>query len=398
MAWRETCPLDERVQFIGEHLAGSVSMTVLCRTFGISRKTGYKWISRYNTGGVSALDDRARAPRSHPNAASAEVVREILAAKKRYRFWGPRKLLLFLEEKDARRAWPSASTMGEILKRHGMVKRRRKKRTTPPFTEPFAACDQPNAVWCVDFKGHFAMGNGMRCHPLTLTDAYSRYLLGCKGLRGETEALSRPVLESAFREFGLPERLRSDNGRPFASVGLGGLSVLGVWLLKLGITPERIEPGKPQQNGRHERMHRTLKEATTKPPKEDLKKQQQAFDRFRSEYNDERPHEALGQRPPATHYKPSARHFPARVAAPEYAEGLEKRLVDANGSMKWRGHRLHVTDALRHEVVGLEEVDDGVFDLRFGPLVLAKLIDDPKEPTLIPLTGRWARVKHVQGA
>ena len=313
MPWKETGPLEQRVQFVSEWRKGEASMAALCRAFGIGRPTGYKWVERYfedgDEGDVRALEDRPRRPLESPHAVDADRADARVRARKLHPHWGPRKLRVWLSREWPRVLWPAPSTIGEILKRHGLVPPRRRRRRTPPSTQPFAACAEPNAVWCVDFKGQFRLCSRELCYPLTMSDAFSRFLLRCEGIQVPDTLRARPIFESAFREFGLPKAIRSDNGAPFASTAVGGLTPLSVWWIKLGIFPERIDPGKPQQNGRHERMHRTLKQETASPPKETFRAQQRAFDLFRRRYNEERPHEALGQVPPATRYEPSARPY-----------------------------------------------------------------------------------------
>lgn len=384
MPWRETGPMDERVRFVGEYLGGEISMAALCRACGVSRKTGYKWVARYESGGVEALKDASRAPHRHPQAIGEEVVEGILEMRRRFPYWGPRKLRTVLQQKQSSVSWPAASTFGEVLKRAGLVMPRRIRRHVRPWTQPFASCDAPNDTWCIDYKGDFRVGDGTRCYPLTITDAFSRYLVRCHGLTSTRGELARPVLESAFREFGLPKYMRSDNGVPFACVGGVGLSPLAVWLIKLGIIPERIAPGKPQQNGRHERMHRTLKQHTARPPQQSFRKQQRAFEHFRYEYNELRPHEALGQCTPSSQYVCSPRPFPRWLPEVEYPPTYENRVVDNNGCFKWKGTRLFLTESLRHETIGLQESDDdGVWRLFFGPIEVVKLIAGPGVPRLL---------------
>ena len=266
MPWKETCPMKERSRFVVEQESGRYAMAELCRIFGISRETGYKWVERYKAEGPPGLQDRSRAPRCHPNAVPEEVEAVILETRAAYPTWGPKKLRAWLQTHRPEEGWPAGSTIGEILERHGLTVPRKKRRRTPPYTEPFAACAGPNAVWCMDFKGWFRTGDGVRCDPLTISDAFSRYVLRCQALSDMREERVRPLCEAAFREFGLPWAIRTDNGSPFASRGIAGLSRLSVWWLRLGIVPERIEAGHPEQNGRHERMHRTLKAETASPP------------------------------------------------------------------------------------------------------------------------------------
>jgi putative transposase len=375
--------MDERKQFIEAWLKRDTDFAALCRAFGISRKSGYKWTSRFTTLGEEGLRDRPPIAGSHPLALPLEQVAWILSVRKRHPFWGPRKIRAWLEEKEFRWEPPAASTIGSILKRHGYVRDRRRRRSVAPATQPFAACAAPNATWCADFKGHFLLGNGRRCHPLTITDAFSRYLLRCEGLNEPRAEPVHRVFDQCFVEFGLPAAIRTDNGPPFATLGAGALSRLAVWWIKLGIRPDRIEPGKPQQNGRHERMHRTLKAETASPPQRTMVAQQLAFDRFRAEFNEVRPHEALGQKPPASVHAHSPRSYPCPLSSPEYASGSEVRVVDHNGSLKWRGTRFFVSESLAHEPVGFTEAEAGKWEAHYGPVLLGILDERGREPVFV---------------
>jgi putative transposase len=357
MPWKDTCPMKERSRFVVEYESGRYSMAELCRMYGISRPTGYKWIGRYEAEGPPGLGDRSRAPRRHPNAVPAESEAMVLETRATYPTWGPKKLRAWLQAHRPTRCWPAASTLGEILKRHGLTVPRKRRRRTPPYTEPFAACDGPNAVWCIDFKGWFRTGDGTRCDPLTVSDAYSRYVLRCQALTDMRHATVRALLEATFRQYGLPRAIRSDNGVPFASRGLEGLSRLSVWWLRLGIVPERIDAGHPEQNGRHERMHRTLKAETASPPARTVRGQQRVFDRWRTCFNEERPHEALEDQTPASVYRPSARPYPARLPPVAYPAGLVVRVVQKRGEFYWQGHRVFLGEAFCHEPIGMEPLD-----------------------------------------
>lgn len=246
MPWKETCRMEERMKFISHHLAGELSMAALCREFGISRKTGYKLVRRFRDDPATGLQDRSRAPHHHPNAVSARAEEAIVAARRRHPTWGPKKLRAWLRHREPSVRWPAASTIGEILRRRGLSVPRRRSRKTVVYTEPFVGCDCPNAVWSADFKGWFRTGDGVRCDPLTISDNYSRYLLRCQAMTSLDYIHVQPVFEAAFREYGMPVAIRTDNGVPFATTTLGGLSKLSVWWLKLGIVPERIVPGHPE--------------------------------------------------------------------------------------------------------------------------------------------------------
>ena len=314
MPWSETCAMDERMRFVVAASEDDAVMSELCAEFGISRQTGYKVLARYREEGVEGLKERSRAPLSHGRAREEAVVEAVLALRERHPTWGPKKLRKKLGERLPGVEPPARSTIGDWLRKEGLTSPRRPRRRCPPFTSPFLAADGPNAVWCADFKGWFLTGDRRRCDPLTISDAMSRYLLRCQALDRPDGAHARPVFEAAFCEFGLPLAIRSDNGPPFASIGAGGLSRLSVWWIKLGVKPERIEPGKPQQNGRHERMHRTLKAETADPPAASLAEQQRRFDAFRVIYNDERPHEALDFETPSALYRASPARLPLRLA------------------------------------------------------------------------------------
>jgi transposase InsO family protein len=266
MPWKASSVVDERMRFVLEQEGGLHTMTELCEIYHIARETGYYWLRRYQQGGLEALEDRNRAPRQHPNQTPEEIEEAVLELRRAHMSWGPRKLKRVLERREPERGWPATSTIGEMLAREGLVIARKKRRRAPPYTQPFASADAPNRVWCADFKGWFRTGDGERIDPLTITDACSRYLLRCQLVeKADTERV-RAIFESAFRECGLPRAIRTDNGAPFASRAVAGLSRLAVWWMKLGIVPERIAAGHPEQNGRHERMHRTLGQETASPP------------------------------------------------------------------------------------------------------------------------------------
>ncbi len=363
MPWKETHVIDERTMLISDYLNQELSLSEAARRRGISRKTAYKWIERYKELGPEGLKELPRAARHHPNAISAQMEQRILDWKERRPLWGAPKIHSKLKGLGD---CPAESTVSNVLKRHGWTGKVRRRGRATPSAGPLAEATRPNEVWCADFKGWFRLGDGQRCDPLTISDAYSRFLLCCRGLAGPAGLRAvRPWFEATFREYGLPRVIRTDNGPPFASAGLGGLSALSVWWLRLGIEVERIAPGHPEQNGRHERMHRTLKEATTRPVAPNLSAQQAAFERFRHEYNYDRPHEALGQQPPASAYTPSARAYPSRLLPPEYAAGWVVRAVRSNGEIRWKGRKLYLSEALIGQRVGLEPVAEGVWVVHF---------------------------------
>lgn len=367
MPWESTCPMEERMKFIVECLRGELNMAQICRSFGISRKTGYKWLHRYETYGPEGLKERSRAPVRHPNAVDEEIENMILEERAAHSSWGPIKLLDKMERRDPARQWPAASTVALILKRHGLSRERKRKGRVPPYSEPFGDIEKPNDTWCADYKGWFRMGNNRKCYPLTISDAHSRYLIRCQGLHETSYERTKPLFEAAFIDYGLPEAIRTDNGTPFASKACAGLSRLAVWWLKLGIVPERIEPGHPEQNGRHERMHRTLKQEATIPPERDLAAQQRRFDIFRQEYNHERPHQALNNLRPAEVFVPSQRQYPLVEPEVKYADGVTIRRVRSNGEIKWKGRNIYLSQVLTGELVGLEQIDDRYWSISFGP-------------------------------
>lgn len=371
MPWKESDRVDQRVSFVRDLKSGSLSMVEACERYGISRPTGYKWLARFEHGGEAALSDRAPVARHQPLRTSSEIERALVAARRKLR-WGPKKLVAVLRKLEPDRQWPAASTVGSILERHGLVRRRRTRRRVEHPGRPTTAMGGPNAVWTLDFKGQFKTGDGAYCYPLTVVDGYSRFLLACRGLEGTLYWPTRAVLERLFRRHGLPEAIRSDNGVPFASEALGRLSRLSVWWIKLGIRPELIEPASPQQNGAHERMHRTLKAATARPPAAHAGAQQRRFDAFRREYNHVRPHEGIGQRTPASLYQRSPRPYPKREPVVEYPGHFELRRVSRNGGVRWAKRWLNISSVLAEENVGFEEVDDGLWSLYFGTVLLGR--------------------------
>jgi len=367
MAWKEYGVWEQRSEFVHEWNSGDWNMAELCRFYGISRKTGYKWVERYEAGGLEGLLEKSRAPQYHPNEISEEMEEEVLALRGKHPLWGARKIRAWLEQAHPRGGMiPVVSTIGSILRRNGLTVPRKRRHSARPNSEPLTHADGPNRVWCADFKGWFRTKDGQRIDPLTITDAYSRYLLKCQVVRAADAGHSKPVFEAAFREYGLPERIRTDNGAPFGSNGDSGLTRLSVWWIKLGILPERIEPGKPEQNGRHERMHRTLKEATASPPAATRRRQQESFDEFRREYNEQRPHEALGQVPPIQRYRCSAQRYPERVVKPEYPGEWETRRVADGGQFRWRSDRVFAAHALEGETIGLELIEDDCWRVCFS--------------------------------
>jgi transposase InsO family protein len=372
MPWKASSVMDERMRFVLEQESGLYTMTELCEAYSITRETGYYWRRRYQQGGLEALRDRNRASRQHPNQTSEEIAEAVLGLRRAHMSWGPRKLKRVLEREEPERQWPAASTIGEIVAREGLVVPRKKRRRAPAYTQPFASADAPNRVWCADFKGWFRTADGERIDPLTITDACSRYLLRCQRVEKTDSERVRAIFESAFRENGLPWAIRTDNGAPFASRAIAGLSRLAVWWMKLGIVPERIAAGHPEQNGRHERMHRTLKQETASPPAMNGQAQQRAFDRFRREYNEQRPHEALDLETPGAVYMRSARPYPARVPEPQYGSAFQMRRVQERGQFRWKSERVFLSETLIGESIGLLPIDDRFYTVYFGAFPIAR--------------------------
>lgn len=373
MPWRETSPMDQRTQFIADYLRGTLTVTELCQLYGISRKTAYKWIDRYLRQGPAGLEEQSRRPRHSPNETAPEIVTALIEARRRHPTWGAKKLLTLVRNRHPRWDLPGRSTVCDILSRNGMVPKKRQRRRIGHPGKPSSSMLAPNDVWSADFKGQFKTGDGLYCYPLTVTDGFSRYLLGCQALHSTAVAGAKPVFTRLFKEYGLPRRIRTDNGVPFATNTLARLSALSAWWVRLGVLPELIEPGKPQQNGRHERMHRTLKAEATRPPAGSLPAQQRKFNRFREEYNEERPHEALDLQTPTSIYVSSPREMPARLPPLEYPDRFEIRYVSANGGIRWNSDWVNVSIVCAGEYVGLEEIDDGLWNVYFGPLKLGRL-------------------------
>ncbi len=407
MPWRETCVVNEKVRFINDWLAGEEPMTMLCARYGISRKTGYELVHRYEAAGAAGLTPRSRAPHRHGRAMAAGVREAIIDLRDERRHWGPKKLRARLALLHPETAWPAASTIGDLLRREGLVAPRRRRRAPlPGAPRETLAVTGANDEWCLDFKGWFRTGDGVRCDPLTLTDAYSRFLIDCR-IVAPTAAGVGPVVERAFRDLGLPRAIRSDNGAPFASTGAGGLTRLAVDWIKLGIRLHRIDPGKPQQNGRHERMHKTLKGETADPPAADPAAQQARFDAWRHDYNDVRPHEALGQVPPTRRYAASPRRYPERLEPIVYPPDCAERRVRPCGDIRWGGACVFLSEALAGETVGIAETEAGDWLVRFADLELG-LIDRNTKKLRRFVAGRSARheanqeqnmetVTHVSG-
>ena len=373
MPWLETSPVEQRERFIRDQRLELYTMVELCARYGIRRKTGYKWLARFQEAGRQGLRDRSRAPHHCPHRISPQVAAVICAARRQHPSWGPAKLLAWLEPQHPALDLPAISTAGDLLARRGLVKKRRRRRhyqhpgVVPPTTT------QPNDLWTADFKGHFRTRDGIYCYPLTIADQHTRYLLACHGLLSTKGHGVRPIFDRLFREYGLPRAIRTDNGVPFATTGIHGLSQLNVWWLRLGIQHQRILPASPHQNGAHERMHKALKGEAIRPPRSSLPTQQRAFTAFRRLYNEERPHEALGGRPPAALYRPSAREYVGALPPVEYpGHFIVKRVTNA-GTIRLKKRLLFIANALKQHPVGLEEVDDGIWSIHFCNVLLGRV-------------------------
>ena len=373
MPWHETDTMDQRCKFVLSYLDGQFEMSELCRSFGISRPTGYKWIKRYREEGALGFKERSRAPAHCPHRMNEKAAKWLLTERRAHPTWGPRKLLRRYRNVHAAASAPSRSALAALLRRHGLSQPRRVRRFARTKGRQVIVPSAPNALWTIDYKGEFLMGDHQWCYPLTLRDCTSRYLLQCEAHPRISGSAVEHSMEGVFRDNGLPDAMHSDNGAPFASTGLTGLSRLSVHWLKLGIQLQRSRPGCPQDNGAHERMHRTLKAETTRPAAANLRAQQRRFTRFRSEYNNQRPHEALNDDVPAQHYRASSRAYPSRIELPEYPGHLQVRNVRSDGSIKWMGQLLFISTALRTERVALEEIEDGIWSICFMTHLLGRI-------------------------
>jgi transposase InsO family protein len=392
MPWIQTDREMERRKFVQAALKREVSMSELCQRFGISRKTGYKMLARHAELGLAGLKDGSRAPKAHPNQTPPEVEAAILRVRKAHPTWGSKKILWALDRERPDEDWPARSTVEEILKRAGVVEPRDRRLRRQPCSPPRVEAAAPNDVWSMDYKGWFRVGDGTRCDPLTVNYVCSRASLVCQAMVRPKTADVRLKLEGAFRAFGLPRFMLSDGGPPFGANGLGRLSRLGVWLVRLGVVPVLIEPGRPDQNGRHERFHRTLKAETASPPRGSIRAQQEAIDGFQQGYNEERPHEALGMKPPTEVYELSPRQMPRELEEHSYETGFESRSVRSDGSIKWDGEMVFVGEAFAGEVVGIRPFDEGLWHVHLGPLRVGIL--HGRSRTIVPLQ---EGVTHVPG-
>jgi putative transposase len=406
MPWKETCAVRERMRFVSEMELGEVSFSELCRRYAISRETGYKWCARYACEGPRGLEDRSRARHTQSEATSVAVCAAIVELRGRHPSWGPKKLRAKLAASQPEVRWPAQSTIGDVLKRRGLVVPRRSRLRVAASGGPLHACEAANDVWGIDFKGWFRTGDGRRCEPLSLSDLATRYVLRLQAVERTRCKEIWPLLEAAFREFGLPRAIRSDNGPPFAGAGAGGLSRLAVNVIKAGVVPERIAPGRPQQNGRHERLHLTVQLETASPPASSWRGQQRRFDAFMRMFNEERPHEALAQTPPAAHYRRSTRAYDG-LRSPTYGDGDEVRRVRPKGDIPWRGHHVFIGEALAGEPIACTPIAEDRWRVHYADIDLG-IIDSKgrfqanrtanrQPPTNPPSPPGGKRVNHVPG-
>ena len=371
MPWKEVSPVQQRENFINDLRLKMFSVTELCARYGVSRKTAYKWIQRYEEEGFPGLVDRSRAPKSCPHRIEPGVARLICDVRRRHPTWGAKKILQWIQPRYPELPLPAVSTAGDLLARRNLVKRKRRRRKHQhPGVVP-AVTHHPNDLWTADFKGHFKTMDALYCYPLTVADQHTRFLLACKGMLSTEHDPVFKAFDRLFREYGLPAAIRTDNGVPFATVAIHGLSRLSVWWMRLGIQHQRILPGCPQQNGKHERMHKTLKAEATRPPKANLRQQQRAFDAFVTLYNDERPHDALDGKTPASLYKPSNRTYDGKLPPYNYPGHFILKRVNNAGTIKLGKKLLFLATPLKQNIVGLEEVDDGIWAIHFCNVLLA---------------------------
>ena len=387
MPWTEVSTMDEKRRFIDAWTSRRFSVAELAEHFQISRKSAYKWIDRFREGGNSGLQDRSHARKTQPHRMHEDTEKVLLELKAKYPRWGPKKIRKKFELVDGREqagiCVPAASTIGDLFSRHDLVTRRTSKRPHQDMPRALREATEPNGLWAIDFKGERPLGDGSMCYPLTVSDDFSRYLLVCHGLQSVEMKGVKPLMERAFREYGMPAEIRSDCGSPFAHRNaVGGLTRLSVWWLRLGIRLQRTDPGKPQQNGRHERMHRTLKAATMLPVAASAKPQQARFDSFRCEYNDERPHEAIDMCFPSDWYKRSPRAFPDRLPEPDYPKHFLRRQVSSIGNIKLRGNQLFIGAPLALQHVGLEATENG-WRVYFFSTLLAEIDEETLVVTVL---------------
>ena len=397
MPWKETGVMDLRSQFVVAFASGLFSMTQLCKDFEISRPTGYLWVSRNVNDEPTEMLNLSRAPHTCPHRTPSDVVDAIIESRRKHPLWGPKKLITILRRDNPKVSdrLPAVSTAGDILKAAGLVaNRRRRPRSEHPGSAPVVA-NEPNDEWFIDFKGEFKLGNAVMCYPLTVTDACTRAVLCCDALTSTEHAGTQARLQQLFERVGMPKAMRSDNGCPFCSPAIGGISKLSLWWTKLGIFHDRSRPASPQDNGQHERMHRDLKAETTRPPGNDIPKQQERFDAFRHQFNHIRPHEALEMATPASLWQPSLITMPVKLPGPEYPGHMEVRTVGKNGYFKFAGQATFLSQVLSHEQIALEEIEEHIWSIRFYDRLIArfdlrnrKIVASNPMPSIRSLTTR----------
>jgi putative transposase len=373
MPWKVINQMNLKNQLVTDHQKELFSITDLSQKYGISRPTVYKWLERYEQSGVDGLKDQSRAPKNCPHRTAKKTLNLIIQEKLKNRKRGPRKIRAQLKRKHPELKLPAISTMSYWLNKEGLVEPRKKRLHVPPYTQPFYECNEPNDIWSMDYKGQFYLRNNHICYPLTVSDNFSRFILGCDALAGPRYIPTRRCLVEIFREYGLPFAIRSDNGTPFAGRCIGGLSRLMIWLILLGIIPERITKGCPQENGRHERMHRSLKRDILDQPARNYKEQQKTFDIYRQDFNYERPHEALNDQTPSNYYKKSNRPYMEHPHPPVYKNDYLVRQVRQSGEIKLMGRLFYMTELLAGQPVGLKEIADGIWQLQFSFYVLGSV-------------------------
>ena len=373
MPWKVINPMDLKNQLVTDHFKEHFSITDLSQKYGISRPTVYKWIERYERLGIEGLKEQSRSPKNCPHRTDARILDLVIQEKLKNRKRGPRKIRAQLKRQNPQLHLPAVSTISYWLKKEGLVEARKRRKHVPPYTQPFSECLAPNDVWSIDYKGQFHMKNDRVCYPLTVSDNFSRFILGCKALKGPRYHPTRQCLENIFREYGLPDAIRSDNGTPFAGRCIGGLSRLSIWFIQLGIVPERIEKGCPQENGRHERMHRTLKNDILDAAGKNLRHQQKLFNEFRHDFNHDRPHESLNDQVPSDYYRKSHRPYVEYPHPPDYGHEHIVRHVRSGGEIKFKGRMFFITELLAGQPVGLQEIADGLWELQYGFYVLGSV-------------------------
>ena len=375
MPWKETCAMKQRIDLIEDWLSQRWNKTELAIKYGVSRPTVNKWINRFKVHGYSGLEEHSRRPKTSPNQTPSWKEELIIEAKKDFLNWGPKKVRDYLIRTNPEQNWPVDSTVGAILKRNGLVKPKRRKGRVSVYPKHLTNSEYPCHVWNIDFKGDRKLGSGQRCYPLTISDDFTRYLLCCKGLESTSKRPVKECLEMAFYEYGIPEVIKSDNGVPFASKSIGGLSKLAVWLIQLGVTPERIDKGKPTQNSRHERLHKTLQQETMDSMKYSMGAQQAEFDKFKYEYNELRSHESLNRQPPACVFKNSQVEYLGKVNPIEYDVGSYIRKVKPSGEIKWKGQDIYLGQVLSGEHVGLKPTENDRYEIYYSFLHIGYLND-----------------------